>query len=128
MGDDDTKTEQPDNEPQAKQDPDDQERLIPEEEISEDGQVYVDRDKIDFDPEDGLYSGTAVHGGTDIPGPHEQVDDIDPEDVSDGSDDQDENDGGDEDGDDDAADDGDNDGADAEKDADSDGDSDSDRS
>jgi hypothetical protein len=88
MGDDDAKDEQPDNEPQAKQDPDDQERLIPEEEISEDGQVYVDRDKIDFDPEDGLYSGTAVHGGTDIPGPHEQVDDIDPEDVSDGSDDE----------------------------------------
>jgi hypothetical protein len=88
MGDDDTNDDQPDNEPQAKQDPDDQERLIPDEEISEDGQVYVDRDKIDFDPEDGLYSGTAVHGGTDIPGPHEQVDDIDPEDVSDSSDDE----------------------------------------
>ena len=56
----------------------DEQRLIPEEEISDDGQVYVQRDDIDFDPEEGLYSGTAVHGGTDIPGPHEQVDDIDP--------------------------------------------------
>lgn len=55
-----------------------EERLIPDDEISEDGQVYVDREQIDFDPEEGLYSGTAVHGGTDIPGPHEQVDDIDP--------------------------------------------------
>jgi len=61
-----------------------EERLIPEDEISEDGQVYVDREKIDFDPEEGLYSGTAVHGGTDIPGPHEQVDDIDPNDVDSG--------------------------------------------
>lgn len=60
----------------------DEERLIPEEEISDDGQVYVRRDDIDFDPEEGLYSGTAVHGGTDIPGPHEQVDDIDPNEVA----------------------------------------------
>jgi len=67
------------DEQRSTQDPDDQERLIPDDEISEDGQVYVDRDTIDFDPEEGLYSGTAVHGGTDIPGPHEQVDDIDPE-------------------------------------------------
>jgi hypothetical protein len=53
-----------------------EERLIPDEEISDDGQVYVNRDDIDFDPEEGLYSGTAVDGGTDIPGPHEQVDDV----------------------------------------------------
>lgn len=66
-----------------------EERLIPEEEIAEDGQVYVDREKIDFDPQEGLYSGTAVHGGTDIPGPHEQVDDIDPNEQS-GGDTQDE--------------------------------------
>jgi hypothetical protein len=57
----------------------DEERLIPDEERADDGQVYVDRDNVDFDPEQGLYSGTAVHGGTDIPGPHEQVDDVDPE-------------------------------------------------
>jgi hypothetical protein len=56
----------------------DQESLIDDEERAEDGQVYVERDNLDFDPEEGLYSGTAVHGGTDIPGPHEQVDDIDP--------------------------------------------------
>jgi hypothetical protein len=88
MGDDDhtgSDTEQ-DEQPQAKQNPDDQERLIPEEEISDDGQVYVDREKIDFDPEEGLYSGTAVHGGTDIPGPHEQVDDIDPNEADSGED------------------------------------------
>jgi hypothetical protein len=48
-----------------------EDRLIPPEEISEDGQVYVDRDTIDFDPAEGMYSGTAVDGSTDIPGPHE---------------------------------------------------------
>ena len=37
-----------------------------------DGQDYVDRSKIDFDPDDGHYSGTAVDGTSDIPGPHEQ--------------------------------------------------------
>ncbi|HET6876491.1 MAG TPA: hypothetical protein VFH38_03080 [Jatrophihabitans sp.] len=65
--------------------PRDEQRLIPEDEIADDGQVYVSRDAIDFDPEDGLYSGTAVHGGTDIPGPHEQVDDIDPNQAAGGS-------------------------------------------
>jgi hypothetical protein len=35
---------------------------------------YIDRSKIDFDPEDGLYTGTAVDGTSDIPGPHEQDD------------------------------------------------------
>jgi hypothetical protein len=32
-----------------------------------DGHIYVDRDKIDFDPEDGLLSGTAVDGTSEIP-------------------------------------------------------------
>lgn len=31
---------------------------------------FVDQSKIDFDPDDGLYSGTAVDGGSEIPGPH----------------------------------------------------------
>lgn len=38
----------------------------------DDGQEYVDRSKIDFDPDDGLYTGTAVDGTSEIPGPHEQ--------------------------------------------------------
>ena len=50
-----------------------------------DHDVYVDRDKIDFDPDDGLLSGTAIEGGTDIPGPHESVDDVVPEDEDGGS-------------------------------------------
>jgi hypothetical protein len=33
----------------------------------DDGQIYVDRDKIDFDPDDGLLSGTALDGTSDIP-------------------------------------------------------------
>ena len=37
-------------------------------ERDEDGQIYVDRDKIDFDPDDGLLSGTAIDGTSDIPG------------------------------------------------------------
>jgi hypothetical protein len=36
---------------------------------------YLDRDKLDFDPDDGLYSGTAVGGTSEIPGPHEQQED-----------------------------------------------------
>ena len=35
----------------------------------EDGQDYVDRDVIDFDPKDNLYVGTAVDGTSDIPDP-----------------------------------------------------------
>jgi hypothetical protein len=31
---------------------------------------FVDQSKIDFDPDDGLYSGTAVDGASEIPGPH----------------------------------------------------------
>lgn len=34
------------------------------------GHDYVDRSLIDFDPADGLFSGTAVDGTTEIPGPH----------------------------------------------------------
>jgi hypothetical protein len=33
----------------------------------DDGQIYVERDKIDFDPDDGLLSGTAIDGTSDIP-------------------------------------------------------------
>lgn len=38
----------------------------------DDGQLYVDRSLIDFDPADGLYTGTAVDGTSRIPGPHER--------------------------------------------------------
>jgi len=31
---------------------------------------FVDQSKIDFDPDDGLYSGTSVDGESEIPGPH----------------------------------------------------------
>jgi hypothetical protein len=31
---------------------------------------FVDQSKIDFDPDDGLYSGSAVTGESEIPGPH----------------------------------------------------------
>jgi hypothetical protein len=34
-------------------------------------QSFVDKSKIDFDPDDGLYSGTAVDGSSEIPGPHQ---------------------------------------------------------
>ena len=37
-----------------------------------DGQEYLDRDQLDFDPDDGLYSGTAVDGTSEIPGPHDE--------------------------------------------------------
>ena len=32
----------------------------------DDGQIYVERDKVDFDPDDGLLSGTAIDGTSDI--------------------------------------------------------------
>jgi hypothetical protein len=32
--------------------------------------TFVDQSKIDFDPDEGLYSGTAVDGSSEIPGPH----------------------------------------------------------
>jgi hypothetical protein len=40
-----------------------------------DEQDYIDRSSIDFDPDDGLYSGTAVDGTSRIPGPHEKGED-----------------------------------------------------
>jgi hypothetical protein len=46
------------------------------ENLDDDGQDRVDRSKIDFDPDDGLYSGTAVEGTSEIPGPHERGDDV----------------------------------------------------
>jgi hypothetical protein len=36
----------------------------------DDDQNFVDQSKIDFDPDDGLYSGSAVNGSSEIPGPH----------------------------------------------------------
>src|SRR5690349_12369981 len=36
-----------------------------------DGQHYNDRSAIDFDPADGLYSGSAVDGTSEVAGPHE---------------------------------------------------------
>jgi hypothetical protein len=44
--------------------------------MDDDGQERIDRESIDFDPDDGLYSGTAVEGTTQIPGPHDLVDDV----------------------------------------------------
>lgn len=60
-----------------------------------DTDVWVDRDKIDFDPDDGLLSGTAIEGGTEIPGPHESVDDVLPDDDDSGDSDSDSQDSGD---------------------------------
>ena len=37
---------------------------------SDDTQSFVDQSKIDFDPDGGVYSGTAVDGTSEIPGPH----------------------------------------------------------
>jgi hypothetical protein len=37
---------------------------------SDESQDFVDQSKIDFDPDDGLYSGTAVDGTSEIAGPH----------------------------------------------------------
>ena len=37
-------------------------------------QDFVDQSKLDFDPDDGLYSGTAVDGNSEIPGPHFDAD------------------------------------------------------
>jgi len=41
---------------------------------SDENHEFVDQSKIDFDPDDGLYSGTAVTGETEIPGPHQDQD------------------------------------------------------
>ena len=37
---------------------------------SDESQDFVDQSKIDFDPDEGLYWGTAVNGDSEIPGPH----------------------------------------------------------
>lgn len=63
--------------------PDDDENTTPEDGDDrppppQEEPVYNDRSKLDFDPDEGLFTGTAVEGGTDIPGPHENVDDVDP--------------------------------------------------
>jgi hypothetical protein len=42
-----------------------------------DGPEFLDRSKLDFDPDDGLYTGTAVHGLTAIPHEQEQRGDAD---------------------------------------------------
>ena len=47
----------------------------------DDGQDYIDRSALDFDPDDGLLSGTAVDGTSNIPGPHEKGDDTTDEDL-----------------------------------------------
>jgi hypothetical protein len=47
----------------------------PDDKREGDGQDYIDRSSIDFDPDDGLLSGTAIDGTSDIPGPHEQGED-----------------------------------------------------
>ena len=36
----------------------------------DESQAFVDRSAIDFDPDEGIYSGTAVDGSSEIPGPH----------------------------------------------------------
>src|SRR3954452_4564937 len=37
---------------------------------SDESQSFVDQSKIDFDPDEGVYNGTAVDGTSEIPGPH----------------------------------------------------------
>jgi len=39
----------------------------------DDGQIYVERDKVDFDPDEGLLAGTAIDGTSDIPDDPESV-------------------------------------------------------
>jgi hypothetical protein len=50
----------------------------------DDGQDRIDRSAIDFDPDDGLYTGTAVEGTSRIPGPHEKGDDTSDEEAGPG--------------------------------------------
>jgi hypothetical protein len=52
-----------------------------------DGQDRIDRSTIDFDPDDGLLSGTAVDGTSKIPGPHENGPDTTDADVEQADDD-----------------------------------------
>ncbi|HZC69922.1 MAG TPA: hypothetical protein VE442_04460 [Jatrophihabitans sp.] len=49
--------------------------------------TFADQSQMDFDPDDGLYTGTVVDGTSEIPGPHidaesgelEDLDDAQPE-------------------------------------------------
>jgi hypothetical protein len=49
---------------------------------SDESQSFVDQSKIDFDPDVGVYNGTAVDGTSEIPGPHQDSEtgevDVDP--------------------------------------------------
>jgi hypothetical protein len=36
----------------------------------DDAHDFVDQSNLDFDPDDGLYSGTAIDGTSEIAGPH----------------------------------------------------------
>ncbi|HJQ44262.1 MAG TPA: hypothetical protein VJ831_14335 [Jatrophihabitantaceae bacterium] len=62
--------------------PEDKQKL--EQAREDDGQEYLDRDKLDFDPDEGLLSGTAVEGESKIPGPHEHGPDISDEEAGPG--------------------------------------------
>jgi hypothetical protein len=44
---------------------------------SKDGQSYLNRDDVPYDPAEGLLSGTAITGETEIPGDHENTDAVD---------------------------------------------------
>src|SRR3954453_8751433 len=50
---------------------------------SDDTQSFVDQSKIDFDPDEGVYNGTAVDGTSEIPGPHleSETGELSPEDL-----------------------------------------------
>ena len=37
---------------------------------ADESQDFVDTSTLDFDPDEGVYSGTAVTGTSEIPGPH----------------------------------------------------------
>ena len=63
-----------------------------DEDRDEDGQIYVDRDKIDFDPDDGLLSGTAIDGTSDIPGSGDDSQGDEPEDKTEDNSDESEHD------------------------------------
>jgi hypothetical protein len=58
---------------QSPGDPGDQEGKLALDRDDEE-QDFIDQSKIDFDPDDGLYSGTAVDGSSEIAGPHLDAD------------------------------------------------------
>ena len=45
----------------------------------EDGQDYLDRNDVPYDPAEGLVSGTAIHGNSEIPGEHEHQESVEDE-------------------------------------------------